>query len=109
MEELIGKTEEQGSALVFYISPWNPRYYNAVLGDDAQYQHCREISRAYMDDLTSTHHHLFFLDYGLLTSIKGVETEAGYYDSQHLTAANANRLIDAAAPTLERAFASATH
>jgi len=98
--EMIQIAELQGSAIIFYISPLHPRYYDALLRDEPEYQRCYAAFTAYMTALTQEHDRVFFLDYSQLASIGGTADETGYYDSQHLTQANASRLIDHAAATL---------
>jgi hypothetical protein len=98
--QLIQIAESQNSAIIFYISPLHPRYYDERLADDPEYQRCYEAFTAYVDALTRQHDRVFFLDYSRLASIDGVDDESGYYDSQHLTEANSRRLIDHAAATI---------
>ncbi len=97
---LIEIAEAQDSAVIFYISPLHPRYYDALLRDEPEYQRCYAAFTAYMNELTQAHDNVFFLDYSRLATIDGAEDESGYYDSQHLTEANSRRLIDHAAPTI---------
>jgi hypothetical protein len=107
VNQLIRIADEQRSSLVFYISPLHPRYFDDVLLNNADYQRCHSIFVHYMDDLASAHQNPFFLDYSSLSSIGGDASEKGYYDAQHITRANAARLIEAAADTLRRAYTAA--
>lgn len=98
--QLIGIAESRDSAVIFYISPLHPRYYDERLRDEPEYQRCYAAFTAYMGELMREHERVFFLDYSRLASIDGADDESGYYDSQHLTEANSRRLIDHAAATL---------
>ena len=104
LNTLIQIAAEHHTALVFYISPWNPRYYDAVLRDDSQYQQCHNRTVEYIQQLTEAHKSILFLDYSRLDTIGGVADESGYFDSQHLTTANSQRLLDHAASTLDLAY-----
>jgi hypothetical protein len=101
---LIQIADEHHAALVFYISPWNPRYYDALLKDDPQFQQCHTATAQFMQQFAERHKNSFFLDYSHLEAIAGIADESGYFDSQHLTAANGQRLLDHAASTLDLAY-----
>lgn len=103
--ELVEITQAENQALVFYLSPWHPDYYNAHMRDNPAYQRCYQAFSAYMQDLAQTNAHVFFADYSQLAQINGLQDENGYYDSDHLTPENSRRLIDHLAPTLTAAFA----
>lgn len=105
---LLSIAVDHHTSLVFYISPWNPRYYDALLKDDPQYQTCHAQTVSYMQNLAAAHDNLFFLDYAHLDGIDGIADETGYYDSQHLTTANSQRLIDHLADTLGAAVQRAS-
>jgi hypothetical protein len=104
INELIQIADQHSTSLIFYLSPWHPRYAEAILNHDSQYQECRAASVAYLSQLTQTHPNVFFLDYSQLETIGGTTDETGFFDSQHLTAANSQRLIDDAAPTIDAAY-----
>jgi hypothetical protein len=104
VQHLIAIAETQHTALVFYLSPWHPRYYDAVLRDNPDYQSCYLASLDYLHTLSQSHANLFFLDFTHLDSINGLDDQTGYFDSQHITQANSDRLIDHAAETLLRAY-----
>lgn len=104
IEEIAKLTERHNSAVIFYISPWHPQYYEALLRDNPEYQQCITAFREFMETFTDLHDNIFFLDYSFRESIGGDATEAGYYDSDHLTSLNSQRLIDTAAPTIRRAY-----
>jgi hypothetical protein len=97
-------TQSRNQALVFYISPWHPDYYNALMRDNPEYQRCHQQSVAFMTALTETYPHVFFEDYSQLERINGLSDENGYYDSDHLTPENSRRLVDHLAETLNAAF-----
>jgi hypothetical protein len=101
---LIHLAKAQRSALIFYISPLHPRYYDARLRDEPEYQQCYQTFTTFMSELAQKHDHVFFLDYSRLVYIAGTADETGYFDSQHLTPANSNRLIDQAAAMLLMAY-----
>ncbi len=105
MSELIGLADEQKTSLVFYVSPWHPLYSNALLKDDPQYQGCQQLFTEYMATLTQNHEQIFFLDFSQLAQTGDLDLSSqGYYDSQHMTEANSQRLIDRALPTLQTAY-----
>ena len=93
--------------IIFYLSPWHPQYMETVMQDDPQYQTCHAATVDYLSELADADSQVFFLDFSNLVSINGLDTEAGYYDSQHLTETNSNRLIDRAADTLVQAYHAA--
>jgi hypothetical protein len=105
---LVQMAQSKHTALVFYMSPWHPQYYDTLLKDDPEYQRCHALSIAYMNDLAQSSNHVFFLDYSRLNSIGGTADESGFYDSQHLTEANSQRLIDHALDTLQLAYQTVT-
>jgi hypothetical protein len=107
VNELIQMASAHHTALVFYLSPWHPQYDEAILKNDPQFQECRRVFIAYMNELTQSQSGVFFQDYSALESIGGTSDETGFYDSQHLTAANSELLIDHAAPTLRLAYQNA--
>jgi hypothetical protein len=107
-ETFVTLAGEQNTAVIFYSSPWHPQYYDALLRDNPEYQRCMAAFNDYMEALTSRHDIVFFLDYSLLESINGDATEAGYYDSDHLTPLNSRYLLNAAADTIRQAYEYAT-
>ncbi len=104
ISDLLQIANEHHTSLIFYLSPWHPHYYDALLKDDPQYQTCHDQTVRYMQELSESHTNLFFLDYSHLESIGGTADESGYYDSQHLTAANSQRLFDHMIQTLRAAI-----
>jgi hypothetical protein len=104
MIALIQIATDHHMAVVFYLSPWNPRYYDSLLKDDPQYQQCHDLTAKYMQQLSKANKNILFLDYSHLEAIGGIADESGYFDSQHLTAANSQRLLDHAAKTLDLAY-----
>jgi hypothetical protein len=107
MNTLIQFAQSHETSLVFYLSPWHPRYYDALLRDDPGYQTCHAATVAYLTDLAQIHPNLFFLDFSNPDSMDVLDSEAGYYDAQHITAENGRRLIDHAADTLIQAYQTA--
>lgn len=108
VQALIQMAQAHQTSLVFYMSPWQPQYYDTLLKDDPKYQQCHDASIAFMNNLAQSYNHVFFLDYSRLDSIGGMADETGFYDSQHLTEANSQRLIDHALDTLRLAYQTAT-
>jgi hypothetical protein len=106
MDELIQLADSHQTALVFYISPWHPRYVDALLKNDPQYQGCHALTLDYLNSLSTNHENIFFADRSSLESINGLADESGYWDSQHMTEANANRLLDSLSDTLQSAYQS---
>lgn len=106
MDALILKAASEETALVFYVSPYHPQYYDERLKDEPDYQRCQQAFVDYMNEVMAASQRVFLLDFSLLTSIGGSSDETGYFDAQHLTAANGNRLIAAAADTLRAAYSS---
>lgn len=104
IDALIALADETRTALVFYLSPWIPRYYDAARRDDPEYQRCYAEFLTYMADLTAAHEHVSFLDYSRIEAIDGVTGPPGFYDSDHLAPENSRRLIDAAGVTLRAAY-----
>ena len=105
MQELLHRSAAQETSLVFYVSPWHPRYYEALLQDEPQYQECQSLFTDYMSEL-SQQETVFFLDYSQLALAGDLDTtQQGYYDSQHLTPANSQRLLDRMVPTLQTVYA----
>jgi hypothetical protein len=103
---LIQMAQAHNTAIIFYMSPWHPQYVETLLTNNPHYQTCHALSLAYMNALDQSSDQVFFLDYSQLESIDGVADVSGYYDSQHLTEANSQRLIDHALPTLQVAYQS---
>jgi hypothetical protein len=101
MKALIEMAAAQDAHLVFYISPRHPSYSDALLNDDPHYQGCRSSFITYMQNLTQQHDHVFFTDASQVETLD--ISEAGFYDSQHLTQANSSRIIDFLADTLRTA------
>lgn len=97
MQTLIATAKNR--RLVFYLSPWHPRYREAVLDENLAYQACYAAFTAYMSDLTEQNPNVDFVDASQLDTLD--LSEAGFYDSQHLTEANSSRLIDVLAETLQ--------
>ncbi|MEO8608393.1 MAG: hypothetical protein ABI690_10945 [Chloroflexota bacterium] len=104
VNSLIQIAAEHHTSLIFYLSPWNPRYYDALLKDDPQSQQCHDLTAQYLQQLTEAHKNIFFLDYSHLDTIGGTADQSGYFDSQHLTAANSQRLLDHTTSTLDLAY-----
>lgn len=100
MATLIDLATVQDTRLVFYLSPRHPLYTTEILDNDPHYQTCYAAFTAYMDNLTRQHDDVFYVDASRLD----LDTsESGFYDSQHLTQANSDRLIDALVDTLHTA------
>jgi hypothetical protein len=105
--ELVHLAKAQNTSVVFYISPRHPRYYEALMRDDPEYQACYAATITYLHQLAYSEPNVFFLDFSQLSSIDGLDTEEGFYDSQHFTEVNSRRLIEHSVDTLRRAYALA--
>jgi hypothetical protein len=105
--ELIRLADRYGSAVVFFTTPFHPEYYQAVLQNNLFYQRCQSVLIEFMRDLTRQHGNVFFHDFSQIDSFHGLDTPEGFYDYSHMAQANANRLIDAAAPTIQQAYSVA--
>lgn len=75
--------------------------------DDPEYQACYAATITYLNQLADSEPNVFFLDFSQLSSIDGLDTEEGFYDSQHFTEVNSRRLIEHSVDTLRRAYALA--
>jgi hypothetical protein len=106
IDNLIQMAQERHTAIIFYMSPWHPQYIETLLRDNPLYQTCHMQSVQYMKALDQSSDQVFFLDYSRLESIDGATDVSGYFDSQHLTEANSQRLIHYALPTLQLAYQS---
>jgi hypothetical protein len=107
-EEIVSLAEKHDIALILYTSPRQPDYYNAVMRDNKRYLRCQDLWLSYMQDMHKEHEIVFSLNFSLLDSINGLAGPEGYYDIHHITVLNSNRLIEAAADTIDQAYAIAT-
>lgn len=106
VDTLMQMAQAHNTAIVFYMSPWHPQYVESLLANNPLYQTCHALSLEYMNAHGQSSDQVFFLDYSRLESIDGVADVSGYYDSQHMTEANSQRLIDHTLPTLQLAYQS---
>jgi hypothetical protein len=104
LEDLIRLAEAQGTAVIFFAGPYHPDYYEAVLKDSAEFDHCKTRQEQALAAFSADYQDVTYLDYTQLSSIGGVATEQGFYDQQHTTPLNAAKLIDAAADVLRAAL-----
>lgn len=108
IDRLLKLAEAHDSSIIFYSSPLHPEYYSRYRENRPAYIRCQTVFLEYMQNLMDAHHNVFYLDYSRLESIGGDETYKGFHDAVHMTEYNGNKLIDAAADTIRRAYAIAT-
>jgi hypothetical protein len=106
-EALVSLAARYQSAIIFFITPAHPRYYDEYMNPGSKFDACRIEAVRFLDDFAQRHANVFFLDYGVLDRIGGSATAEGFIDHQHLARFNADRLIDAAAETVRAAYAVA--
>lgn len=105
LEQIVEMAAKHQVALIFYVTPRHPDYFDRVMADTPRFRQCQNAMRATMNDLTRRYPFVFFLDYSRLSDISGVAN--GYYDSQHMTPLNNHSLVQAAACTIQQAYATA--
>ncbi len=106
--DLIQLAAQHKTAVIFYRSPFHPKYYDAMVRAIPTLESCYHKQLTYLETIAQRYDNVFVLDFALLKSINGVDTVEGYYDYMHLTRLNGERLVDAAAETIQRAYAWAT-
>ncbi|HEY6547472.1 MAG TPA: hypothetical protein VI589_06190, partial [Vicinamibacteria bacterium] len=107
VQGLVDLAKADGASVVFYMGPRHPAFLDATWGRSERFRRCYDSFTAYLGEL-SRHDGVFFLDFLQVASFHGTaELGEGFYDDHHPGPRNARLLIDAAAPTLRRAYAAA--
>ncbi len=107
IREIVDLAEEYDTAIVFYISPLHPYFFQKYFEKDPNYVQCFNDGYEFFVSLEKEHEHVFFLNLTNIESINGITDETGFYDRQHLTPKNANLLIDALAESIRQAYQKA--
>jgi hypothetical protein len=105
--EMARLAAEGRSSLIFYFIPYHPRYSQAFLVPGDPFYACKTQAASFLAGLAEQYANVTLLDYSALDSIGGLDTYEGYYDYQHITRLNADRLINAATPAIQAAYAAA--
>ena len=95
LTRLAQHAEENGTSVIFIMTPWQPGYYQSVLADSGTYHQCVSLYDDIFLNLQSQFDGIYYRDYSDISEIKGNATALGFYDQQHMTPMNANFVIDA--------------
>jgi hypothetical protein len=107
VNDLVSLTRQDGASVVFYMGPRHPAFYDAVWKKNPRFQRCYSAFNAFLTGLAGEDG-VYFLDLLDVRSFSGVpDLGPGFYDDHHPGPTNARLMIDAAAPTLRRAYAAA--
>lgn len=106
-QELARLAAKHQISLVFVLTPYHPHYYAAHMEVGSPFDICKTRAMEWLANFAGQYTNIWVLDFSLLERIQGIENEQGFYDHQHITEANANLLINAAADTLRQAYQAA--
>jgi len=107
IREIVDLAEKHDIAIVFYISPMHPYFFQKYFEKDSNYVQCFNDVYEFFVSLEKEHENVFFINLKNIESIDGITDETGFYDRQHLTPKNANLLIDAMAESIHQAYQKA--
>ncbi|MBC7812564.1 MAG: hypothetical protein H7175_15525, partial [Burkholderiales bacterium] len=63
IDTIIETADAHHSAVIFYFSPRDPRFFEETMTQNPTYQGCADAYSAYLDSLSQTHDNVFFVDY----------------------------------------------
>ena len=104
IEEMVRLAEKENSAIIFYVNPNHPAFYEARIRNRRLVENCYVLFNDFFEGLAAEYEYIYYLDYSDITTIDGDITRDGYYDSHHLTWHNNDRLLDEAMPTIQQAY-----
>ena len=103
-DQLVDLAVSHRISLIFYSSPFHPRYYEARIGGIEAQEMCFTFLEDYVKAAQEKNGMIFYLNFSQLQSLEGSANEEGYYDHFHLTPYNSNRLVAAATETIHLAM-----
>lgn len=103
INDVIALADQNDAAVIFYISPLHPQYYDYVISNPTA-DECLAVHDRYLTEIDRTHDGVYFLNY-LDPSTLDLDTSAeGFENQDHIMLPNVEVLIAAAADTIEDAY-----
>lgn len=107
IEKFVSLATQKNSSIIFYFSPIHPTFKLEYLDKTSRYEWCKKIFLDLMQKATNENTSIYFLDLSNPETAHLTIDDSGFYDGFHITPANAEKIIDYLAPTIQQAYHTA--
>jgi len=103
LQKFVSLSDEKNTSIIFYYSPVHPTFKQEYMDISPKYEWCKKIFFDLLNGIDNKSSSIFFVDLSDPATAQLAIDGSGFYDGFHITPANAEKLIDYLAPTIQLA------
>ncbi len=104
IQKYVSLAKQKNFSIIFYYSPVHPTFKQGYMDNSSKYDWCSTVFFDLMHKLENKNPFVFFVDVNDPNTASLAIDNSGFYDGFHITPANAEKLIDYLAPTIQQAY-----